>query len=174
MIIARHKTRLLWLLFSGADDSSADVPGEPYTARTVTELFSPKGGANMIGKDNLFNFRKMWTWLSGHPAHDREYYIEHVAKIDPLWRNCCPLANRESEDCDGCIAIWHSENGSLCTDPDAPIYKWQATSRRHPDYRTYYASKVAVLATNAIRGRGYDVTSPEIFGRDYIHSQLQA
>ena len=162
------------LLFSETDDSLADVSGEPHSAPTVTELFSPKGGADMIGKDNLLNFRKMWTWLSGHPAHDREYYMKHVAKIDPPWLNCCPLANKEQEECDGCIAIWDSENGSLCTDPDAPIYKWLATSRHHPDFRSYYASQAAVLATKAIRGRGYDVNSPEIFGKDYIHRQLQA
>ncbi len=127
----------------------------------------------MIGKDKLLHFKKMWTWLSGHPAHDREYFLKHVAKIDPPWLRSCPLANKESEDCDGCIAIWQSENGSLCTDPDAPISKWQATSRHHPDFRSYYASQVVVLAMKAIHGRGYDVRGPEIFGRDYIHSQLQ-
>ena len=126
----------------------------------------------MIGKDNLINFKKMWTWLYGYPAHDQKYYMENVATLDELWLNSCPLSNNKGDDCDGCRAIWQSENGSLCSDPDSPLYKWQATSRQHPDYRCYYASQVAVLAMNAIRDRGYDVASPKIFGRDYIHSQL--
>lgn len=126
----------------------------------------------MIGKDNLINFKKMWTWLYGYPAHDQKYYMENVATLDELWLNSCPLSNNKGDDCDGCRAIWQSENGSLCSDPDSPLYKWQATSRQHPDYRCYYASQVAVLAMNAIRDRGYDVASPKIFDRDYIHSQL--
>ncbi len=162
----------LILLLYCLDDRSADMPGEPYSAAMITELFSQKGGDNMIGKDKLLNFRNMWTWLMGHPAHDRDYYNEHVAGIDSPWLNNCPLANKASEDCDGCIAIWHSGNGSLCTDPYSPVFKWQATSRHHPDFRSYYASRVAVLATHAIRQRGFDLASPEIFGRDYIHRQL--
>ncbi len=126
----------------------------------------------MIGKDNLVNFKKMWTWLSGYPAHDQDYYQEHVAALDTPWLNSCPLANVDGDACDGCSPIWQSANGTLCTDPESPLYKWQTTSREQPDYRCYYASQVAVLAMNAIRKRGFDEVSPKIFGKDYIHSQL--
>ncbi len=159
------------MLFNRINDPSADMPGGPYSAITITELFSPKGGGVMIGKDNLINFKKMWTWLSGYPAHDQNYYMKHVTTLDEMWLNSCPLSNKK-DFCDGCRAIWDYENGTLCTDPDSPLLKWQNTSRENPDFRSYYASHVAVLATNAIRDRGFDVASPKIFDRDYIHSQL--
>jgi hypothetical protein len=148
------------------------MPGGPYSALTITELFSPEGGDDMIGKDNLINFKKMWTWLSGYPAHDQIYYMEHVAALDKMWLNSCPLANKEGDDCTGCQAIWDHENGTLCTDPDSPLFKWQNTSREIPDFRSYYASQVAVLGMKAMRDRGFDTASPKIFDRDYIHSQL--
>lgn len=135
-------------------------------------MFSQEGGDGMIKKDNLVNFKKMWTWLSGYPAHDQEYYMENVATLDKRWANGCPLADGEGDTCNGCGPIWQSANGTLCTDPDSPLYKWSNTSTQYPDYRSYYASQVAVLAMNAIRERGYDETNPKIFGSDYIHSQL--
>lgn len=101
----------------------------------------------MTGKDELNNFKKMWTWLIGHPAHDRQYFMEHVAKLDKMWPNSCPLANSNKEgDCTGCKMLWKSERGTLCTDSDAPLYKWQTTDRQLPDDRSYYASQIAVLA----------------------------
>jgi len=148
------------------------MPGGPYSALTITHQFSPKGGNGMIGKDNLISFKKMWTWLSGYPAHDQAYYMEHVAALDTFWPNSCPLANDDGDACDGCSSIWQSPDGTLCTDPGSPLYKWRNTSRKQPDYRTYHASQVAVLAMKAIKKRGFDDASPKIFGRDYIHSQL--
>lgn len=98
------------------------------------------------------NFKKMWTWLSGYPAHDRKFYIAHVVKTGRKWMNNCPLSNSELvSNCDGCKPLWSSGRGSLCTDPDAPLYKWRATAVEQPDYRTYYASQVAVLALKALR-----------------------
>jgi len=79
---------------------------------------SPNGGNAMIGRDELNNFKKMWTWLSGYPAHDREYYMKNVAKLDKMWLNSCPLSNKsEDKNCDGCKMLWKSNKGTLCTDP---------------------------------------------------------
>ena len=106
----------------------------------------------MTGKDELLNFKKMWTWLCGYPAHDREYYMEHVAKLNKHWINSCPLSNESEEsDCDGCKILWSDGNGTLCSDPQAPLYKWKNTERHFPDDRSFYASKVAVLAMNVLR-----------------------
>ena len=107
----------------------------------------------MIGKDELRNFKKMWTWLSGYPAHDRDYYMKYVVKLDKMWVNSCPLSNNNSaEDCDGCKMLWSSSKGTLCTDPDAPVYKWKTAERQQSDDRSFYASKAAVLAMKNLRG----------------------
>jgi hypothetical protein len=112
-----------------------------------------KGGNTMTGKDELLNFKKMWTWLCGYPAHDREYYMKYVAKLEKPWINSCPLSNMSEEKaCDGCKNLWNSERGTLCTDPLAPLQKWKVTERYYPHYRSYYASQVAVLAMKNLRG----------------------
>jgi len=109
----------------------------------------------MIGIDELNNFKKMWTWLSAYPAHDREYYMKHVVKLSKAWVNSCPLSTGSKEkDCDGCKILWDSEKGTLCTDPRAPIYKWENTERHYPDTRSVYASHTAVMAMKYIRGLG--------------------
>lgn len=113
---------------------------------------SPLGGTAMIGKDELNNFKKMWAWLIGYPAHDREYYMEHVVKNAGSWNNNCPLSTSSRvENCNGCQLLWNSNRGTLCTDPGAPLYKWINTERHLPDERSYYASLVAVLSMKAIR-----------------------
>jgi hypothetical protein len=107
----------------------------------------PTGGNAMIGKNNLDNFKKMWTWLYGHPAHDREYYMRHVAKLNDMWENSCPLSTSpKADECGGCQMLWQSDKGTLCTDPDAPLYKWKNTDRQQPDDRSFYAGHVADLA----------------------------
>ena len=120
----------------------------------------------MTRTSQLISFKKMWTWLSGYPAHDRKYYMTHVDKTAKDWMNDCPLANSELvTNCDGCKLLWSTCKGSLCTDPDAPLYKWRATAVQQPDYRSYYASQVAILALKAIgkpdnkKKRGEIITS---------------
>ena len=101
----------------------------------------------MIGRDELRNFQQMWTWLSGYPAHDREYYMKHVAKLDKMWVNSCPLCNNAKEkECSGCQMLWESNSGNLCTDPDSPVFQWKNTDRVWADERISYASRTAVLA----------------------------
>ncbi len=127
----------------------------------------------MIGKDELLHFKKMWTWLSGYPAHDRAYYIKHVAKLDDTWIRSCPLANNPDENsCDGCRLLWNSENGTLCTDADSPLYKWMHASRHHPDDRVYYASHVAVIGMNALKEMGADPDSVHAPVSDHIHRRM--
>lgn len=105
----------------------------------------------MIGKDELTNFKKMWTWLIGYPAHDRDYYMTHVAKLDEQWSNRCPLSNSSNvKDCSGCKMLWGSQNGTLCSDPSSPLVKWQTAKKELPDDRSYFASQLAVLAMHCI------------------------
>lgn len=126
----------------------------------------------MIGNEELQNFKNMWTWLIGYPAHDREYYMKHVAKREKMWVNSCSLANGTEDACDGCRPLWNFDKGSLCTDPDSPLYKWRNTDRQDPDKRTFFASQVAVLAMNVIAD--LENESPPVHKRDpdFIHSQL--
>ncbi|MGW8194613.1 MAG: hypothetical protein ACWGOX_10145 [Desulforhopalus sp.] len=106
----------------------------------------------MTGKDELKKFKKMWTWLLAHPAHDSEYYLSHVLETEKVWLNACPLADSSSaENCHGCEQLWKSDQGNLCTDPDSPLFKWLNASIHEPDDRSYYASQVAVLAMKRIR-----------------------
>lgn len=101
----------------------------------------------MKGKEELIKFIKMWTWLMAHPAHDREYYIQHLEKSNEVWDNSCPLSNSKyAEKCNGCKLLWDSQEGTLCTDPSAPVYKWNNTERHQPGKRTTYASQVVILA----------------------------
>lgn len=108
----------------------------------------------MTGRDELLSFKKMWTWLCGYPAHDREYYMKHVVKLERPWVNSCPLSNdSEEKACDGCKTLWKSERGTLCTDPRSPVNKWKVAARHYPDDRSFYASQVAVLALKILRGK---------------------
>lgn len=85
-----------------------------------------------------------------HPAHDREYYTQYVADQAGEWLNNCPLSNNQNpEDCTGCKLLWDSSSGTLCTDPNGPLIKWEDAGKLYPDDRTFYASEVAVLAMNA-------------------------
>ncbi len=100
----------------------------------------------MRGKNDLDNFMKMWTWLYSHPAHDRKYYMRHVAKLNDMWENSCPLSTSpKAHECGGCQMLWQSDKGTLCTDPDGPLYKWNKTDRQQPDVRSFYAGHVAAL-----------------------------
>ncbi|MGB3210100.1 MAG: hypothetical protein WBB19_05275 [Desulforhopalus sp.] len=105
----------------------------------------------MIAQEELRKFKNMWTWLIGYPAHDRMYYMQHVVKLDEMWINNCPLANEAGvEKCKGCQTLWDSNQGSLCTDPQSPVYRWINTDRNQPDKRSFYARQVAVIAMNAL------------------------
>jgi len=126
----------------------------------------------MIETDELISFKKMWTWLSGYPAHDREYYMKHVAKLGKPWINSCPLATAEGNECNGCRLLWYSKQGTLCTDVESPLYKWMNTSRQTPDDRSFYASHVAVLAMNTMRELAEEFESTSRSGNDYVHSML--
>jgi hypothetical protein len=114
----------------------------------------------MKNKEELQSFKKMWTWLSGYPAHNREYYMTHVAELKEHWRNSCPLSNSDIvPECDGCSVLWASEAGSLCSDPGSPMSKWKTTEIENPDFRSYYASQVAILAIKATRSLDTKVKS---------------
>jgi hypothetical protein len=129
----------------------------------------------MMDTDKLISFKKMWTWLSGYPAHDSQYYMQHVAKLDQPWPNGCPLATSDSDDCDGCRPLWYSKKGTLCSDVESPLYKWKATSPDYPDNRSYYASHIAVLAMNALRemqSDKVDASAGKTAKSDYIDSLL--
>ena len=110
----------------------------------------------MIGQENLLQFKKMWTWLSGYPAHDQRYYLEHVTDLGSEWLNDCPLANNVRDECDGCSELWQSAQGSLCADPNSPVAKYLDADRDNPDFRSHYASQVAVLAMRAMKKYGYN------------------
>ena len=126
--------------------------------RTFSVRISSKGGNDMIGQCKLSNFKKMWTWLCGFPAHDREYYMKYVIRLEEMWPNSCPLSNNSKEkNCDGCKSLWDTREGTLCSDPNSPLYKWKSTERQQPDDRSFYASQVAVLAMQVIRGKSSKV-----------------
>ncbi len=106
----------------------------------------------MKEKDNYLHFQKMWTWLIAHPAHDREYYTKYVTDQADGWHNNCPLSNSKyAENCTGCKLLWDSPKGGLCTDPNAPLRKWEDAGKFQPDDRSFYASEVAVLAMHVRR-----------------------
>jgi hypothetical protein len=94
----------------------------------------------------------MWTWLYKHPAHDREYYVTHVAKLAKPWKNLCPLCELEliGDKCTNCLMTSEEQKGTFCADPESPLNKWNATSTDNPDNRTYYAGEVMVIARNLI------------------------
>ena len=99
----------------------------------------------------LREFQKMWTWLSAHPAHDQEYYMKHVARLDKPWRSGCPLCHTAEGPCRNCEMLWKTEQGSLCTDQSSPLVKWRGTSLDDPDNRTWYANRIAMLGRQALK-----------------------
>ena len=104
----------------------------------------------MVTTEALNEFRKMWIWLYRHPAHDKKYYIKHVAKVEGAWRNDCPLCSLSEGECKECLALWKSGNGTLCTDPESPLSKWQNTHLGDPNFRTWYAGQMVDIAQKAL------------------------
>ncbi|MFH0784538.1 MAG: hypothetical protein V2B20_21620 [Pseudomonadota bacterium] len=95
----------------------------------------------------------MWTWLYKHPAHDREYYVTHVAKMTDPWKNLCPLCDLESSGnkCTNCLMIDEDQKSTFCDDLESPLRKWNATSFNNPDNRTYYAGEVIAIAGKLVK-----------------------
>lgn len=91
---------------------------------------------------------KMWTWLYKHPAHDREYYMTHVAKLSKPWKNLCPLCEMEltGDKCSKCLMSEEVQKGTFCSDPESPLNKWKGTATDNPDNRTFYAGEVIAVA----------------------------
>jgi hypothetical protein len=84
--------------------------------------------------------------------------MTYVVKLKENWRNSCPLSNSDVvSECNGCNLLWAGETGSLCNDPESPVNKWKITEIENPDYRSYYASQVAILAMKATRNLGTKV-----------------
>jgi len=105
----------------------------------------------MATMSELKEFQKMWTWLSSHPAHDQEYYMRHVARLDIPWKHGCPLCHTSEEPCRNCETLWQSMSGGLCSDQDSPLNRWRRTSTDDPDNRSWYANRVALLGQKAMR-----------------------
>lgn len=91
---------------------------------------------------------KMWTWLYKHPAHDREYYVTHVAKLSKPWKNLCPLCDLEltGDKCSKCLMAEADQKATFCSDPESPLNKWKTTDTNNPDNRTYFAGEVVAVA----------------------------
>ncbi len=104
----------------------------------------------MFKKDALNEFKKMWTWLYQHPAHDKKYYIKHVVKIEDGWKNDCPLCDLSEGECTECLDLWDHGQGSLCKDPDSPYSMWRKTHLNDPNYRTWYAGKMIDITDKAL------------------------
>jgi hypothetical protein len=100
----------------------------------------------MVTKEAVSEFKKMWTWLYRHPAHDQKYYIKHVAKADQPWKNDCPLCHLSEGECRECLALWDKGNGTLCEDPGSPLSQWRGTHLNNPNFRMWYAGKLADMA----------------------------
>lgn len=105
----------------------------------------------MTNLNELQAFQKMWTWLSSHPAHDQEYYMKHVLKLDNPWKDSCPLCHTAQGPCSNCEALWSTDKGGLCSDKASPLNRWRATSVEDPDNRTWFANRVALLGKKAIK-----------------------
>lgn len=99
----------------------------------------------MVRSEALDEFKKMWIWLYKHPAHDKSYYVKHVAKPDPAWKKDCPLCALSEGECQECLALWNQGNGTLCEDQESPLNKWRQTDLGDPDFRTWYAGKIVEL-----------------------------
>lgn len=93
----------------------------------------------------------MWTWLYSHPAHDANYYVKHVVKADPAWKNNCPLCDLSEGECKECLLLWDKGNGTLCEDKESPLNKWRTTHLGDPSYRTWYAGKIIGLASKVLK-----------------------
>lgn len=105
-----------------------------------------------LRREALMEFKKMWTWLYQHPAHDKRYYVKHVVKADPAWKNDCPLCELSTGDgCKECLLLWDNGEGSLCSDPGSPLSKWRNTHLNDPNYRTWYAGKIVDITQKALR-----------------------
>lgn len=100
--------------------------------------------------DKAKELLKMWTWLYKHPAHDREYYIAHVAKLDKAWSNSCPFCELEMSGgkCAKCHISGDEMKDTFCCDQESPLSKWKATDVSDPNNRTYYAGEVISVAKN--------------------------
>ena len=99
-----------------------------------------------MSKENAMEeFKKMWLWLYRHPAHDKNYYVKHVAKPSPPWDNDCPLCSFVDDQCTECLVIWDSGEGTLCSDPASPLAKWKDTDINEPHRRTWYAGELMAL-----------------------------
>lgn len=105
----------------------------------------------MITNETLTEFKKMWTWLYSHPAHNQKYYIKHVIKVEPAWEKDCPICHQSGGKCDECNALWDKGNGTLCEDLESPLNRWRNTHLSDPNYRMWYAGKVIDLAEKAAR-----------------------
>jgi len=103
-------------------------------------------GTEMLNKDAAYEFKKMWTWLYRHPAHDQKYYIKHVAKADEAWKKDCPLCHLSEKECQDCLILWDEGRGPLCEDMESPLSKWKSTPLNDPNFRMWYAGKVADIA----------------------------
>ena len=105
----------------------------------------------MITNEALLEFKKMWTWLYKHPAHDQKYYIKHVIKVDGEWQKDCPLCEQLEGNCPECLALYDNGNGTLCEDQQSPLNKWRNTHLADPNYRMWYAGKVIDIAEKALK-----------------------
>jgi hypothetical protein len=104
-----------------------------------------------LQKEALQELKKMWIWLYQHPAHDKKYYVEHVVKAEPPWKNDCPLCAIAEDNCKECLLLWDNGHGSLCSDPASPLSKWKETHLNNPDYRTWYAGQMIDITQNALK-----------------------
>jgi len=103
-------------------------------------------------KEALTEFKKMWTWLYRHPAHDRKYYIQHVAMPEGGWEKNCPLcALSASHSCQECLEVWDQGNGNLCEDPQSPFNRWKNTHISDPNNRTWYAGRLIDIADKNLK-----------------------
>ena len=102
---------------------------------------------NRLAKiEALDDLTKMWMWLYKHPAHDKKYYVSHVANLDRPWKNDCPLCDLADQKCSDCLMKWEEQKGTFCTDPESPFLKWEETTTDNPDYRTLFAGEIIALA----------------------------
>ena len=101
----------------------------------------------MVKSEALQEFKKMWQWLYSHPAHNQQYYIKNVAKLDTPWQQECPLCDSFEGDCGKCLEVWDQGKGTLCEDQDSPLNKWRNTNLGDPDFRTWYAGKIVKIAS---------------------------
>ena len=104
----------------------------------------------MKNQDALNEFKKMWIWLYSHPAHDRRYYMNHVVKIEEAWEKECPICHHAEGECNQCKALWDEGRGNLCEDQQSPLNRWKNTHLSDPNYRMWYAGKIADIAARAM------------------------